>query len=200
MEIVKKKTLSRQQRLLRAVGSIVDPRAYLHLLKIVNYYNYTHVQPLRAIRIGAGAAISPDTSFANAERITLGDRVRIGSRCHLWAGPAVGSICFGNDVLLGPEVMITAANYRFNDGSPVTDQPMDEGDVTLGDDVWLGTRAIVLPGVSIGSGAVVGAASVVTKDLPAWSIAVGSPARVIGERTPAAGQQSARGEDPDRNA
>lgn len=65
---------------------------------------------------------------------------------------------------------------------PMMHQPKDEKDVVIGDDVWLGAQVLVMPGVTIGDGCVVGAGSVVTRDLPANSIAVGSPAKIVGER------------------
>ena len=149
---------------------------------MVNYYNYIHVIPRRIMKCGPGAVISPDASFANPERIEIGKNVAIGSRCHIWAGPSSGKIIIGDDCLLGPEVMITAAGYRFNDGSPVTRQLMDEQDVVLGADVWLGARAIVLPGVQIGDGAIVGAGAVVTKTVAPGAIVVGQPAKPVGRR------------------
>jgi acetyltransferase-like isoleucine patch superfamily enzyme len=85
-------------------------------------------------------------------------------------------------VLFGPEVVITAANYRFNDGAPVTKQLMEEGDVIVGADVWIGARAIILPGVTIGDGAIIGAGALVRGDVPPFAIAVGVPARVVGQR------------------
>lgn len=181
-----KQRLGRMRRLARLVVSSLDPRALVHLLRMANYYNYTHVQPRRRIAWGQDPAVSPDAVFSNPERIFIGDNVAIGSRCHLWAGPSIGRIVIGDDVLFGPEVMVTAAGYRFNDGSPVTRQRMDEGDVEIGSDVWLGTRAIVLPGVTIGPGAIIGAGAVVSRSVPANGIAVGVPARVVGYRTVAA--------------
>ena len=177
-----KKRLGRGRRLLRLIGGAFDPRAYLHALKLVNYYNYSHVQPRRAVNLGKNVNISPNVTFANAERIEIGDRVSIGARCTLWAGPANAWIRVGNDVLFGPEIMITASNYRFNDGQPVTAQAMDEADVVIGDDVWLGARAIILPGARIGSGAIIGAGALVKNDIPDFAIAVGAPARVVGYR------------------
>lgn len=174
--------IGRSGRFWRLVRSILDPRAYLHVFKVINYYNYAHVEPLRIAKIGPNAAISPNAVFSNPERISAGMGLRLGARCHLWAGPETGRIRIGNNVLFGPDVMVTAANYRFNDGSPVTEQAMDEADVEIGDDVWLGTRAIVLPGVTIGNGAIIGAGAVVTRSVPPFSIAVGVPARVVGTR------------------
>jgi len=178
----RKKSLSRPQRLWRLVASVFDVRAWLHLVKIVNYYNYSHVQPMRKIRIGNDFRVSPDVNFSNELNITIGDRVSIGSRCFLWAGPDKGLILIGDDVLFGPEVVVTAANYRFNDGAPVTKQLMEEGDVVIGDDVWIGARAIILPGVTIGDGAIIGAGALVRSDVPPFAIAVGVPARVVGQR------------------
>lgn len=173
---------SKLARLLRLLGAAVDPRAYLHAIRLINYYNYAHVQPRRALTIGPDARISPNAIFSNAERIEIGARLNLGARCHLWAGPARGRLIIGDDVLFGPEVMVTAAGYRFNDGAPVTEQAMDEADVVIGNDVWLGTRAIVLPGARIGDGAVIGASAIVTGEIPAYAIAVGAPARVVGQR------------------
>lgn len=180
---VRKKSLSRLARSVRALGSLVDPRAWFHLIKIVNYYNYAHVQPLRVARIGEASAISPDAVFSNAERIEIGERARIGSRCHIWAGPGTGRIQIGHDVLMGPEVLLTAASYDYNAGSPVTDQPMVEADILIGNDVWFATRAVVLPGARIGDGAVIAAGAVVKGDIPPFAIAAGSPAKIVGYRS-----------------
>jgi acetyltransferase-like isoleucine patch superfamily enzyme len=180
----RKVALTSRQRFARLVGGVLDPRAWLHLFKLVNYYNYSHVAPLRRIRLGGDPAISPDVSFANPERIEIGDRARLGSRCHIWAGPEKGRVLIGDDCLCGPEVVITAAQYDFNRGSPVTAQPMTESDVVIGDDVWIGARAVILPGVQIGHGCVIGAGAVVTRSLPDGAIAAGAPARVIGRRAP----------------
>ena len=173
---------SRMRRLARLIGGVLDPRAYLHALRLINYYNYSHVIPRRTLTQGPGCSISPNAVFSNPERITLGARVNLGARCHIWAGPGGGRITVGDDVLFGPEVMVTAAGYRFDDGAPVTAQAMDEGDIDIGRDVWLGTRAIVLPGVTIGAGAIIGAGALVRSDIPPFAIAVGVPARVVGER------------------
>ncbi|SCM66073.1 hypothetical protein KARMA_0245 [Donghicola eburneus] len=174
--------LSKGQRFWRLLSGVLDPRAWLHLLRIVNHYNHTHVAPRRQLTLGAGSQISPTTSFANPERITAGRGLHLGAESTLWAGPAFGAIHIGNDVLMGPSVLVTAANYRFNDGQPVTSQAMDEADVVIGDDVWLGARALVMPGVTIGDGAIIAAGAVVTKDIPAFAIAAGVPAKVVGER------------------
>lgn len=171
------------KRLVRLLTSALDPRAYLHAIRLINYYNYAHVTPRRQLTLGPDARISPNAIFSNPQRISIGARVNLGARCTLWAGPSKGRLVIGDDVLFGPEVMVTAATYRFNDGAPVTEQAMDEADVIIGNDVWLGTRAIILPGARIGDGAIIGAGALVRGNIPAGAIAVGTPARVVGTRT-----------------
>ena len=162
--------------MLRFIGAPLDIRAYLHLLKMINYYNYMHVSQLRKITCGTEARITPDASFANGERIVLGNRVGLGYRCHLWAGQ-LRDLVVGDDCLFGPRVMVTAANH-------VTRQPIDEADVVIGRDVWLGARVIVLPGVRIGDGEIVSAGALVIKSVPSGAIVGGQPARVIVHRAP----------------
>lgn len=183
-EKVFKARTTRAQRFLRLIASLLDPRALGHMAKIVNYYNVTHVAELRRARRGRSMRISPTTSFANGHNIVLGDRVHLGAGTSLWAGPDSARIVLGDDVLIAPNVMITAANYRFNEGSPVTDQAMDEAEIRIGRDVWIGFGAVILPGVTIGDGAIIGAASVVRRDVGAGAIVAGNPARVVGQRDP----------------
>ena len=188
----RKKSLSKSARISRAALAMLDPRAWLHWLRMVNYYNYAHVIPRRALQVGRDAHISPDAVFSNAGNIVLGDGVRIGSRCHLWAGMAGGTIVVGDDALFGPEVMVTAASYCYDEGAPVSDQPMKEAPIIIGKDVWLATRAIVLPGAQIGDGAIVAAGSLVRGVIPAMAIVAGSPARVVGQRQAAFGRGADR--------
>lgn len=186
---VRKRPMPRKARLLRLIASMLDPRAWIHAVKLVNYYNYTHVAPLRSVTLGPHAAISPNATFSNPERIVAGRGLSLGARCSLWAGPSSGRILIGDSVLFGPEVMVTAAGYRFDDGSPVSRQSMDEADVVIGNDVWLGTRAIILPGARIGNGAIVAAGAVVRGEVPAFAIVAGVPAKVVGWRRRADGSK-----------
>jgi acetyltransferase-like isoleucine patch superfamily enzyme len=162
---------------------LLDPRAWAHLAKIVNYYNYAHVEPRRLMRCGAGARISPVATFANGRHIALGARVLVGENTRLWAGAGGARIVVGDDTLIGPNVLITAASYRFRDGAPIAAQRMREADVVVGPDVWIGAGAIVLAGSAIGAGSVVAAGAVVRGAFGPGAILAGNPAREIGRRT-----------------
>lgn len=112
-------------------------------------------------------------------RISVGDRSSVGLDASLH-----GPVTVGRDVMMGPEVLI----YALSHATGRTDIPMiDQGDrppnpVTIEDDVWIGARAIILPGVTIGRGSVVGAGAVVTKSVPEYSVVAGNPARIVKSR------------------
>lgn len=166
-------------RLTRGLASLLDPRALAHGFRLLHYYNYTHVAQLRRLKLGQEVRIAPNVSFANAERIEIGDRGQIGARCSLWAGDSSGRILVGTDVTFGPECFLTASDYGLAAGTLVTRQATVERDIIIGAGTWLGARSIVTAGVTIGAGAVIGAGSVVTRDIPEGAIAAGVPARVI---------------------
>ena len=132
-----KTLLARPRRFVRLLWSVIDPRAWAHLIKIVNYYNYTHVQPMRKLTLGPfedTGGIAPNVSFTNPERNEIGARAAIVANCHLWAGNGTARIVIGDDLLMAPDVLLVASTYRINAGQPVTKQPMDEADIVIGDD------------------------------------------------------------------
>jgi acetyltransferase-like isoleucine patch superfamily enzyme len=171
------------RRALGALLSVVDPRTWLHALKLLHYYSYAHVRPRRRLTIGRGSRIAPNASITNGERVVIGSGTKVGDRCHLWAGDSTGRILIGDNCRLAPEVFLTASDYGVEGGQSFLEQPNREADIVVGNDVWLGARVFVVAGVTIGDGCIVGAGSVVTKSLPANAIAVGNPARVIRQRT-----------------
>lgn len=93
---------------------------------------------------------------------------------------SAGKIIIDEDALIAGNVLITNENHSIdNPEVPYRKQRLNVRDVYIGKNVWIGEKACVLYGVSIGEGSVIGAASVVTKDIPPFSIACGNPARVI---------------------
>ena len=181
-------------------ASVADPRAWIGLLRLVHFYNYSHVRPRRRVRLGPGVRLSPTTSFRNPERIQIGARTHIGERSSLWAGDATGRITLGADCLLGPDVYITASDYGTAAGIPVMRQPKRERDGVIGDDVWLGAKVTVVAWVTIGDGCIVGAGSVVTRSLPPGTIAAGAPAKPIRDRGEAAVDASRVGRNGSQGA
>lgn len=111
--------------------------------------------------------------------VELGDNSGIGIDCALY-----GRVIIGKNVMMGPEVFIYTANHNFSDLSvPMCQQGhQTEQTVMIGDDVWIGSRVTILPGVKIGNGAIIGASAVITKDVKDYDIVAGNPARVIGSR------------------
>jgi acetyltransferase-like isoleucine patch superfamily enzyme len=105
--------------------------------------------------------------------IALGKRVFLNSGCKF---QDQGGVVIGDDSLIGHNVVIATLNHDVN---PSRRADVHPAPVTIGRNVWIGSNATILPGVTIGDNAVVAAASVVTKDVPANVVVVGSPARVI---------------------
>ena len=114
-------------------------------------------------------------------RIEIGDYCNIGANCRLGT---TTRIKFGKHVLLAANCYIGGAQHKFDRlDVPIMRQGYEgRGGVTIEDDVWLGADVKILDGVTVGTGSVIGAASVVTKDIPPYSIAVGAPAKIKGTR------------------
>lgn len=128
--------------------------------------------------MGAGTSVQMDCRFLNGRKVSFGERNVINFGC-LFDGRKY-AIRTGNDVSIGPEAAILTLGH-----DPQSPDFADRGgEVVVGDRAWIGYRAILLPGIKIGEGAVVGAGAVVTKDVEAFTIVAGNPARKIGQRTP----------------
>ena len=112
----------------------------------------------------------------DAGRIHIGDDTRINRGCTLtsYSHIAIGDFC-----LIGEFVSIRDANHGLSCDAPMRLQPHTFAPIRIGRDVWIGRGSCILPGVTIGSGAVIGANSVVTRDIPEFAIAAGAPAKVI---------------------
>jgi maltose O-acetyltransferase len=111
-------------------------------------------------------------------------KVEIGDNSGIGCNARLGAVVIGNDVMMGPDVVILSRNHNFSDINTPMNIQGESGDipVVIGDNVWIGTRALILPGITIGQGAVIAAGSVVTKNVPPFSIYGGNPAQLIKKR------------------
>jgi len=113
--------------------------------------------------------------------------VRIGDRTHVDQFTVLygqGGLSIGRGCAIASGVIVYSQTNQIDADreAPVLDQPVVYAPVHVGDDVWIGARAVILPGVTVGDHAVIGAGAVVRADVPAWAIVAGVPARVIRDR------------------
>jgi acetyltransferase-like isoleucine patch superfamily enzyme len=114
------------------------------------------------------------------ETLRVGDGTWIGQQCFFHAA---GGIEIGTNVGIGPGVKILTSTHRESGRDlPILHAPLDFAKVVIEDDADVGVGAIILPGVRVGRGAQVGAGAVVTRDVPAYAIVAGSPAKLLRER------------------
>ncbi len=136
------------------------------------------------LEIGRGTVLESGVTLQSTS-----GRIRLGQRVYLSRGVTVGAVELveiGDFALVAPGCYITDADHRFDDPTlPVPDQGMRcKGPTILEDNVWLGANVVVTSGVRIGRRAVIGANSVVTRDIPENSVASGIPAKVVASRKP----------------
>jgi acetyltransferase-like isoleucine patch superfamily enzyme len=129
----------------------------------------------REVRIGRGSWLYTHDELA---RLEIGDRTAISGFCVL---SAAHSVRVGKAVLFARNVHVADHSHgRRSHGVPIRDQPLEDiAPVSIGDGVWLGQNVVVLPGSQIGEGAVIGANAVVRGVVPARTVAVGAPARIV---------------------
>jgi maltose O-acetyltransferase len=117
--------------------------------------------------------------FGSGRDISIGDNSGIGVNAFI-----SGTVSIGRNVMMGNDVMIIGTSHEISRTDiPMTEQGFQANQrINIGDDVWIGSRVIILPGVSIGSGVIIGAGAVVINDIPDWAVAVGNPAKVVRDR------------------
>lgn len=132
--------------------------------------------PYRNFQLGKKSVIESYCCINNAVGdVTIGDHTRIGIHCTV-----IGPVSIGNNVNLAQGITVTALNHNFEDVTRrIDEQGISTKPVVIGDDVWIGANAVILPGVTIGRHVVVAAGAVVTKDVPDNCIVGGVPAKVI---------------------
>lgn len=125
---------------------------------------------------GKDAIIKKGAIFGKGNKIRIGNNSQIGHNARV-----PFDLTLGNDVIMAPDIIIWSVGHEFSR----TDIPIRlQGEtvrkpVVIGNDVWIGQRCIIMPGIHIGDHAVIGAASVVTKDVPPYAVVAGIPAKVL---------------------
>lgn len=137
--------------------------------------------PYRRFWLGRKSVVESYCCINNAVGdVTIGDYTRIGIHCTV-----IGPVCIGSHVNLAQGITVTALNHNFGDAARrIDEQGVSTKPVVIGDDVWIGANAVILPGVTIGSHCVIAAGAVVTKDVPDYTLAGGVPAKIIKDLSP----------------
>ncbi|HEX2661175.1 MAG TPA: acyltransferase [Polyangia bacterium] len=135
-------------------------------------------EPNRPVIIGARCSVAA-TAYLHGP-LTLGDDVSINPGAHLEGGR--GGIVLGAKVRIAAGAKLYAFEHGLAPDAAIVDQPTTSLGIRLGDDVWVGANAGITDGVTIGDHAVVGMGAVVVRDVPAWAVVGGVPARILGDR------------------
>lgn len=138
------------------------------------------------VSIGSFTTILPFSRIQCYPDKGLNPQIVIGNNCYINYFFSIlcggnSSVVIGDNVLIASFVLISSENHGMDAGAkiPYMSQPLIGKSVNIENDVWIGEKVIILPGVTIGKRSIIGAGSVVTKSIPAYSIAVGNPAKVI---------------------
>ncbi len=130
-------------------------------------------------KCGKNVNVERKAYFQNGFNVEIGDNSGIGVNAWISNNTIIGS-----NVLMGPDVVIFSGSHKFKSKNKFINQQGYDipNPVVIENDVWIGTRVIIMPGIRISTGAVIGAGSIVTKNVEPYSIVAGNPARVIGYR------------------
>lgn len=125
---------------------------------------------------GKGTIVRYNCYFGSGDRLYAGDRCSLGYNARL-----LGNITLGDDCMMGPDVVMMSMSHAFNRiDIPIKQQGAQEDKpIVIGNDCWIGTRAIIMPGVHLGDHCIVGSGAVVTKSFPEYAIIAGVPAKII---------------------
>lgn len=175
-----------QGGLIRLLFDLVRTKIFYRRARLIRSPFYIRGQKKidLGLRLTTGVGVRIDAFNVGTERvICIGNDVQLNDYVHI---AAIQNITIKNNVLIASRVFISDHNHGdFNrevDASvmlPPARRPLSSKPVLIEESVWIGENVCILPGVTIGRNAIVGAGAVVTKDVPAWSLAVGNPAAVI---------------------
>lgn len=162
------------------------PRWYIRMLaplyqhrgrhSVIHYSARMDTPPYRKFSLGHYSVIESFCCINNAVGdILIGDHTRVGLH-----NTIIGPVTIGNHVNLAQGITVTALNHIFsNPEKRIDEQGVSTVPVTIGNDIWIGANAVILPGVTIGDHSVVAAGAVVNKNVPPHSLVAGVPAKII---------------------
>ena len=134
------------------------------------------VVPWNKFNLGAQSTIEDFSAINNGVGdVIIGERTRIGL-----SNTIIGPVKVGNDVRLAQNVVLSGLNHNYDKiDSPIHVQGVSTKPIVIEDESWIGANVVVVPGVTIGKHSIVAAGSVVTKNIPEYSVAAGNPARIL---------------------
>lgn len=155
-------------------------KSIFKLIDVLKGKYYRHYYRYRGINIGTGTRLDIKTTYLNGKDIQIGEYCYVGPFGYL---NGVGGIEIKSGTLIGPYTKILSGTHNFRSSLAIPyDHTVIKGKVSIDENVWIGANVTILPGVRIGEGAIIGACSVVTKDVAPYSINVGNPSKIIGYR------------------
>ncbi len=178
----KLQSLKYKSKYIRSLGglvSLIDPRTYIQLLKILHFINYSHAAQLGKIQKGKKTRIAPNVSFANGEYIRMGSNVRIGEYATVWAAEDGAPIIIDDWAVISPHTLVSAAKYGATSPVDNAKRKAEGNAIHIGKGAVIYSYCIILAGSKIGEGATVAPGSLVNGEIPPYAIAMGSPARVV---------------------
>jgi acetyltransferase-like isoleucine patch superfamily enzyme len=145
-------------------GAIVRPRTRMDVV------------PWHKFELGIDSTIEDFSAINNGVGpVIIGDRTKIGL-----SNTIIGPVTIGNDIRLAQNITLSGLNHNYEDVSmPIHVQGVSTAPIVIEDETWIGANVVVVAGVTIGKHSIVAAGSIVTKDIPPYSVAVGNPARVL---------------------
>ena len=145
-------------------GAIVRPRTRMDVV------------PWNKFELGEDSTIEDFSAINNGVgNVIIGDRTKIGL-----SNTIIGPVIIGNDIRLAQNITLSGLNHNYEDISvPIHVQGVSTSPIVIEDNSWIGANVVVVAGVTIGKHCIVAAGSIVTKDIPPYSVAVGNPARVL---------------------
>ena len=134
------------------------------------------IVPFNVFELGKRSVIEDYSVINNAVgNLVIGNNTRVGI-----GNTIIGPVTISDNVNIGQNVTISGLNHNYEDpGKTISEQGVSTMPIKIENNVWIGANSVVLPGVQIGNHSVIGAGSIITKDIPPYSVAVGNPARIV---------------------